>query len=174
MSFKMLLVDLLLMVSSCFLCNQQLKADWWFRLETGSLCTSDAFSGSTSLLACNTWLCIVIQVNFHIVLFLTSPFYHPPVLCKGFILSIYGVSWLCAQRSERLSLLPPAYLILALICFILFIPLLFQFQAFTILLQFLYIMLCNAKAYKQTYKYHTSFQSYGDLDANCSALGRVT
>lgn len=27
-------------------------------------------------------------------------------------------------------------------------------------------MLCNAKAYKQTNKYHTSFQSYGDLDAN--------
>lgn len=71
-------------------------------------------------------------------------------------------------------LLPSAFLIFAFICFILFILLLFQFQAFTILLQFLYIMLCNAKAYKQTNKYHTSFQSYGDLDANYSAPGRVT
>lgn len=52
-------------------------------------------------------------------------------------------------------LLPSAYLIFAFICFISFILLLFQFQAFTILLQLLHIMLCNAKAYKQTNKHNT-------------------
>lgn len=148
-------------VGSCFLCSQQLNVDWQF---------SGILEVSAPLMLFLIPLCPLFVVHGSALPSeWISALFSPPFWHLRFFINLLWVNTctksVTADMRKR-PLLPWALLVFVY-CFLLFILLLFQFQAFTIL--------CRFHRYNLQWtnkQNNTRFWSHGDLDANRSGLGR--